>query len=305
MASFVPPLFSKLGESAQNLFTKRYDFKTIVQNKHKTASGVVFVSGAEVGKGGNGVLGNMKVVYKKDTFGDVEGEISTSGKGKGFIKAKKLAPGTTVTLTGDLQPKEHPKDPSVKLGVDYKQEFFSGQASVETAFFEHTKLVGAGVIGYDGISVGGEFKLDAANSLTDVEDYNVGAQFDASDFNVTLKTAAQGSVATLSYFHKISKEHKVGASITSRIDGEVGSSETKDLRGATLGTEYAVDDKTNLKLKANTEGVFSSLIEHRLKNPSLLFALASSWDVNSLKNISGKEVGVGLTFGDYDADNEA
>jgi hypothetical protein len=291
--AFVPPLFSKLGQSAKDLFDKKYEWKNLLQVKNKTKTGLTFTSGADVTN--KGIGGLLKLKYKKDTFGEAEADLHTGGVAKATIKAKKLAPGTTVVLTEEAKPKAHPNDPSLKLGVDYQQDFFSGQASAETSFWKYSQLLGAAVIGFDGLSVGGEFKMDA-NRMSDLEDYNVGAQYEQPDFTATLKTADKGEALTGSAHIKASDDHQIGFSFTKKLDGS-------DEDSFAVGTEYKLDASNNFKAKADTKGTVAGVFQHRLTNPRLLFGLSSSWDASNPRSVAAKDFGVSFTFGDFEADD--
>jgi hypothetical protein len=293
--SFVPPLFSDLGKSAADLFKKKYDYKNVIQLKNKTKAGLTFTSSGDVSA--KGVGATVKVNYKNDSFGEGETEIKTSGQTKLQVKAKKLFPGVVVTVTGDTNPKEHDKIASVKTQVDYQQDFFSGSASVDTSFFDYTLLTGAGVIGFDGLSVGGELKLDA-NNRSEIEDYNVGAQYDQPEYTVTVKTSSKGEQLAASYFQKVSAAHQVGAEVSTKLDGS-------DERKAVLGTEYKVDDVTSFKVKGEagfkttgTTGLLAGVLEQRLKDPRVLFSLSTSYTVDNISKYTPKDFGVSVSFGD-------
>jgi len=287
--SFVPPLFGKLGSAASDLFKKKYDYQNLIQQKHKSKSGLVFTSGAELG---NGITGTLKLNYKQPS-GEAEGEIQTNGNGKGSLKFKKLADGVVATVSADAKNKDFGSVSTGKGLVDYQQEFFSGSASVETSFFDRTQLVGSGVIGFDGLSVGGEVKFDAKH-VNDVDDYNVGAEYAQPDYTATIKTARRGDDLTASYFHKVSAEHQVGAQFLARLSGG-------DDKVLTLGTEYKVDEATTVKLKGDTKGDFAGVLQHDLKNPSVRFGLSSLFDARSPSALTAKKFGLAVTFGDYDA----
>jgi len=286
--SFVPPLFSKLGSAASDLFKKKYDYANVIQQKHKAKSGLVFTSGAEVGN--SGISGNLKVNYKQSS-GEGEGEINTNGNGKGQLKFKKLADGVVATVSADAKNKNFGGVSSGKALVDYQQDFFSGSASVETSFFDRTQLVGAGVIGFDGLSVGGEVKFDVKH-VNDIDDYNVGAEYSQPDYTATIKTEKKGEDLTASYFHKVSADHQVGAQFLTRLNGG-------DEKVLTLGTEYKVDDSTTIKIKGDTKGELASVLQHDLKNPSVRFGLSSLFDARSPSALAAKKFGLALTFGDY------
>jgi len=300
--SFVPALYADLGKAAADLFKKKFDYKNQVQLKNKSATGVTFTSTGEVCE--KGVGGSVNIKYK-ESRGEVEAEFTTCGKAKAEFKTKKLAPGVVLTVKGESCPKRECSQagkagaaaPAVKATVDYTKEFFAGSVSVDTSFFDYTMVTASGVIGYDGLSVGGEVKVDA-NNRKELEDYNVAAQYQQKDMVATVKTENKAERLTLSYYQDVSPKQAVGAQLTWALDGS-------DDRKLQLGTAYKVDDATNFKLKGSaafkasgTEGEVAGVIEHRLKNPSLLFALSSSYKVNNAKSFSPDKFGISLTFGD-------
>jgi len=289
MAAFVPPLFGKLGTAASDLFKKKYDYQNVIQQKHKTKSGLVLTSGAELG---NGIVGSVKLNYKQPA-GEAEGEIQTNGNGKGQLKFKKLADGVVATISSDAKNKEWGNATTGKAVVDYQQDFFSGSAAVETSFFDQTQLTGSGVIGFDGLSVGGEVKFDVKH-VNDVEDYNVGAEYSQPDYTATVKTAKRGADLHLSYFHKISDSQQVGAAFLARLAGG-------DEKVLTLGTEYKIDEATLLKIKGDTKGEVATALQHDLKNPFVRFGLSTLFDAKNPSALSAKKFGLGITFGDYEA----
>jgi hypothetical protein len=293
--AFVPPLFSKLGKSASDLFTKKYDFKNTLQTKNRTKSGLTFTSGFDVSNT-KGVGGQLKLKYKKDTFGEAEADFNTAGAMKGSIKAKKLVKNAVLIASADGKPKNHPKEPLAKAGVEYQREFFSGQANFETSFWKHSLVHGAAVIGFDGLSIGAEAKVDPHHA-SKVEDYGVAAQYDQPDYTVTVKTADKGESLTAQGFLKASADHQVGVSITKQLDGS-------DNDSFALGTEYKVDAVTKIKAKGDTKGILSGVVEHRLRTPQILFSFASSVDAANIKSgIAAKDFGVSCIFGDYEDDD--
>jgi len=306
---FSPPLFKDLGKKATDLFKKKFDdkkdFKHLVQAKHKTASGLIYTSGGDFDSKNN-LTGSLKVNYKKESFGDFEGSVSTAGPLKGELKLKKLVKGLTVTLTGDTAPAfavvkpgaKPPKftAPTAKLAADYTQDFFSGSASAENGFWRPTLLAGAAVIGFDGLSVGGEVKVDTDTISKDVDDYNVGAQYEGSDYTATLRTTTQGSVLVAQYWHKVPGDVQVAGEFTTKLDG------SDDGRAFGLATEYKVDAATIVKLKGSTTKVVTAAVEHRLANPRVQIGAAAAWNLDGFKALSPKDFGVSLTFGDFDAE---
>jgi len=304
--SFVPPKFADLGKSASDLFKKKFDdkkdFKYKVETKNKTASGLVFTTGGEFDSKIN-LTGNVKVNYKNANFGEVEGSLSTAGPSKVEVKMKKLTKGLVVVVTGDTATSFKKNDnfdrATAKLAAEYTQDFFAGAASIETAFTRTNILAGSGVIGFDGLSVGGEIKFNT-NKTSDVEDYNVGAEYAGADFTATLKTEKKGNVLTASYLHKVSGDLTVGGQFSTKLDGtklESGSERT-----AGVAAEYKVDAQTGVKVRANTDRVAALAVEHRLPKSSLAVGLASSWGIASDFSVpKPKDFGLSFTFGDFDA----
>jgi len=302
---FVPVLFENLGKASADLLKKKFDYKNQVQLKNKSKTGLTFTStGAASDKG---VAGTLNIKYKQDSFGEVETEVDTAGKAKLEVKAKKLAKGVVATFKGESNPKREgvfsnkpgAKAAAVKSQVDYTQEFFAGSVAVDTSFFEYTVLTAAGVVGFDGLSVGGEVKLDT-QTRQEFDDYNVAAEYAHQDITGTIKTENKGEKLTVSYHQKVSGDQSVGAALTAALDGS-------DDRVFKLGTEYKVDEATNFKAKgeanfraSGTEGLVAGVIEHRLKNPALLFALSSSYKVQNVKSYAPQDFGISLTFGDFE-----
>jgi len=302
--AFIPPLFTNIGKAASELLKKKFDdkkdFKITVQTKNKTASGLTFTTGGDFDNKSN-LTGNLKLNYKKASFGEVEGSLSTAGPAKVDLKLKALGPkGLVVQVVGDTAPSFKTgkfSSPSAKVAVDYSQDFFSGSASVETASFftKNTLFGGSGVIGFDGLSVGGEVKVDLALEKK-IDDYNVGAEWTTVDWTGSAKTEKEGNELALSYVHRVASDLTVGGEFKTRLDG------SDEGRGLTLASEFKVDAATTVKLRGDTSKTVAVAVEHRLANPRVLIGAASKWGLD--KDFSApkpRDFGFSLTFGDYDA----
>jgi len=276
---FVPPLWGKFGQSVKDLFTKKYTFKNQVITKHNAKNGVTLESG---GVYTNELSGYVKATQKSKDFGTTEVSIETSGKADGKVKFDQIAKGLVVTISGN-------EKPSGKLNVDYSQDLVSVSGSVDTAFKNfQTKLDGTAAVGFDGFSVGGAVKFDVSGD-NELEDYNAGAEYSQDDFTATLQTSDKTEKITASYFQKVSNELQVGASVDFGKGGRV----------LTLGDEYQLDADTTLKGKANTKGVVSAVVEHRLANPKLQFGVAASFNAFNNAPVVADQFGLSVTFGDF------
>jgi len=277
MSTFIPPFFADLGKSASDLFKKKFDYSNTVATKNKTLSGLVFTTTGDLSTP-NGIAGTIKVNHSDKKYGKTEAEISTAGSAKGKVTLDTLLDGTVVHVSANNKP-------SGTVTAEYRQDFFAGTASYETSFFNKNKLNGSGVIGFDGLSVGGSVTFDLMGG-SDVEDYNVGAQYATRDYTAAIRTENKGEFITGSYFLQVSPVHQIGASLNSNLVGQ-------------LATEYRVDARTSVKARADTNGVVDTAVEHRLANPKVLINFASQFQAGKNLTLAPSKFGVGLTFGDY------
>lgn len=275
---FVPPLWGKLGQNVKDLFTKKYTFKNQLTLKHTAKNGVTLESGAVYV---NQLNGYVKATQKSKELGTAEVNIETSGKADGKVKFDQLAKGLVLTLSGN-------EKPSAKVNVDYSQEYFAGSASVDTAIKSlQTKVEGTAVVGFEGLSFGGQAKFDVSGD-NELEDFNAAVEYTQDDFTATVQSAEKTEKITASYFQKVSPELQVGASV------DFGKE-----RVLTIGDEYQLDADTTLKGKANTRGVVSAVVEHRLANPKLQFGVAASFNVLKEAPTVAGDFGLSVTFGDF------
>jgi len=273
---FVPPLWGKLGTNVKDLFTKKYTFKNQVISKHNSKNGVTLESG---GVYTNQLSGYVKATQKTKDLGTAEVNIDTTGKADGKVKFDALSKGLVLTLSGDAKT-------SAKVNVDYSQEYFAGSVSLDTAVKNlQTKVEGTAVVGLEGLSFGGQARFDVSGD-NELEDYNAAVEYTQDDFTATVQSSDKAEKITASYFQKVSSDLQVGATV------EFGKS-----RVLTIGDEYQLDADTTLKAKANTQGVVSAVVEHRLANPKLQFGVAASF--NALNGVVADQFGLSVTFGDF------
>jgi len=275
---FVPPLWGKFGTSVKDLFTKKYTFKNQVVTKHNAKNGVTLESG---GVYTNELSGYVKATQKSKELGSAEVNIETSGKAEGKVKFDQMAKGLVLTLSGN-------EKPSAKVNVDYSQEYFAGSAALDTAVKSfQTKIDGSAVVGFEGLSFGGQFKFDVSGD-NELEDYNAGVEYSQEDFTATIQSADKTEKITASYYQKVGSDLQVGASVDFGKGGRV----------LTIGDEYQLDADTTLKGKANTKGVVSAVVEHRLANPKLQFGVAASFNAFN-GPVAADQFGLSVTFGDF------
>jgi len=286
MASFVPPLYSKLGKSLSDLVKKKYDYSSQLSTRNNVTSDVTIESTGLLNEKGT-YSGKVKATYKNKDFGQVESEANTEGALTAEVKATKLVDHLTLTLSGSERP-------SGKLLAEYQQEHFSLSGQVEHSQ-ETTKLEATAVVGFEGFAVGGQARYDTATS--DLEDYNAGAEYSHDDFTATLVTTDRADKLVASYYHKIKNRQ---AGLKTFVGGRFEYDLTKQAnnRVLTVGAEHDVDRTTTVKGKYDSSGTLSGVVEHRLDNPSLKLNFAAQWSGKN-KTTTPEKFGFGVNFGDY------
>jgi len=274
-----PPFWKNFGKQLADLFKEQFEYKKQIKLKTSTANGVTLVTSAEAGSKPGEFVGNLKASYKQKDFGKFEAELSTTGTTKYFVKATKVTENLAVKLSGD-------EKPVGKVEIDYAQEFFASSFNVEVAK-DATNVESTGAIGYDGLSVGGQVKYNITNQ--NLADVNAGAEYSQPDFTVTLKTSESANKIDTSYLHKINPDLSLGASFLYDVESAK--------RVLTAGGSYKLDERSSTKFKADTNGILSAVLEHRLPHPGMKFILSEEFNAKSLSHVPEK-FGLVIHFGD-------
>jgi len=275
---FIPPLFKNFGKGLRDLFKEQFDYRKTVAIKSSTANGVTLETTGEAQKGGD-YGGKVKATYKQADVGTFESEFNTSGATTYSVKADKLAKGLTIKASGD-------EKPAGKLDVDYAKEFYAVSLGVDVAR-DSTAVESAGVVGFDGLSTGGSVKYDISGQQ--LSDYNAGVEYTQPDFTATVKTANQADKVSLSYLHKVSGDMTLGGLFHYDI--------VSGKRVLTAGGSYRIDDANSSKLKADSEGILSTVLEHRLRKALAKVVLSSEFNLRNQSAVPEK-FGVAVNFGD-------
>lgn len=280
--AFTPPLFKNFGKSLKDLVEKKFDFNREVKVKTSTSAGVVFESTGRSTSKGNDFSGLVKTTYKRPDFGTFELELDTDGKAKYSAENDQLKKGVVVKISGD-------QDPTGTLDASYRQEHFalSGVAQVSRNV---TTAEVTGVIGVDGLSVGGQCKYDV--NAQAVSDYNTGSEYSQPDFTVTVKTADSADKLAISYIHNISPDVAVGGQFEYRVSSVSALSSLLTAVGS-----YNVDRDTVVKGKFNSQGIVTGALEQRLFNPKLKYGLTTEFNARHHSALP-ERVGVSVTFGE-------
>uniref|UniRef100_A0A7S0L5C9 Porin domain-containing protein n=1 Tax=Coccolithus braarudii TaxID=221442 RepID=A0A7S0L5C9_9EUKA len=276
--TFKPKAFSKLGKSQKDFFKKKFTAKKEFTIKTSADSGRVdFESTIEAAKG-NTFQGKLKVTNDLELPGKVEVELDTKGAVKASVTLDKVADGAKLKIEGTQKP-------DVELTADYAKDSFNTTATVSVS--QKTTAVDlAGVVGFDGLSVGGHVKYDTASQQ--VDDYNAVTEYAGPDFVATVQTQDSADSILASYLHDLNHDTSVGARFNYNL--------TDGSRTLTFGAAFRVDRDTSTKVKADSTGKIDFVVEQSIANPNLTYVFGASWDANK-KTTSPETFGVGFTFG--------
>jgi voltage-dependent anion channel protein 2 len=304
MADFVPQTFGNLGKQFKDLFKKKYDFDNVVKITNKTSFGLTLTTTGKIFK--DKISGSTKALYVDKSFGEAEGEVDTaSGKVWGKATFTKWLNNSKFIFNGGLDPSS--KDPlikdnySLKAEGEYRKDFLATTGAVLVG--DEGKGLAAlaeatGVIGFDGLSVGGQLKLKLDNAAQSIADYNVGAQYEHKEFTATLLTESQGDVIRFSWFHKVSKDYNLGVELISDEFDHLSKPTDPRRRVLNIASDFQLDIDTLVKAKANNFGEISAVVEHRLTNPALIVAAAAQFKAQGSSRLTPEQFGLSLAFGE-------
>jgi len=150
-----------------------------------------------------------------------------------------------------------------------------------------TAVEAAAVVGFDGLSVGGQAKYDV--TAQQLSDFNAAAEYSHNDYTASLKTADQAGKLNTSFFHKYNADIQYGGVFAYDLDTA--------RRLFTIGGSYKLDGNATAKAKLDTNGVFSALLEQKLVNPAVKFIFSSEFNAKQASTVPEK-FGLAVCFGD-------
>lgn len=275
---FVPPIFKKLGKSVSDLIKQKFAYQRALKIRTTAANDIQITTTGTANKDGD-FSGSVNAQYKHREVGTFKAELSTSGATEATVEADKLVKGLVVRVVGSDAPK-------ATADIEYSQEFIAATLNVDMS--KNTTILGAsGVIGFDGVSVGGETKFDSkANELSD---FNVGVEYSQADFTGTIRTRDKADNVDVSWYNKVNPDLQVGGVTTYNF-----LNRNWKLTGVVA---YNVDERMNIKAKADSAGLVAAVLEQRLASPNLL--LRFSTEFNAKKNTTVPEkFGLSAFFGE-------
>jgi len=290
--------------SFRDLYKKKYDFENALKITSRTNYGLTLTTTAKIYK--DQISGATKALYEDRHWGDVEAE-ADAGTGKlwGKVVLKKLLHDARFVFNFGIDPTS--KDPLVKDGhsikgeVEYIHNAFAASGSVllgDEGKGLSAVTEGSLVVGFDGLCVGGQAKLNLHHPSHPIQDYNVGAQYAYKDIIATLLTEYQGDVVRLSYFHQVSRNQNLGVELICDDFDKLSKPSDPHRRVLAVASEFQVDPVTLVKARANNYGEVAAVVEHRLSNPNITIGAAAQFKASGSSKFAPEKFGVTLTLGD-------
>jgi len=300
-----------LGKGSKTSGKKKFDFKHQLKTVSKTPFGLTLTATGTLEP--TQVIGSTNIKYVDKSWGEVEGDVDT-GSGKLYAKSTftQLYPGTKLTVGGGYDPSSPEpivrQNLSAKAEVEHSQSFWNASSVVTVGEEAHkdkkddpalTSTVSvAGTVGWEGLSVGGQllFKVDKDQNL---QDYNVGAQYDTEGFTAAVTTESQGDVFRTSILHNVTKSHTLGVEFVSDEFDRLSKPAEPHRKILNVASEYKLDVATTVKLRLSNLGEVSSAVEHRLLNPKVAVNFSTQWKVKGLSSHKAEKFGLGFVIGEY------
>jgi len=277
-----PGLYSDIGKKASDLLTKEFPDKPKFELKTKTANGVVHE--LSLTKNGDALLGVINPKYTFVKHGVTVGFTADTDKNTKFeVSIDRLLPGLKLTTIVDSK-----KLNAIQFDGEYKHDYVALNGSVDVLNTEGTDAALAGVVGYEGFSVGLQSKY-TRGALSAV---NGTAAYTTNDYVFTLFGLFKSNRIGVSYYHRINSAAAAGFDASFDLD-KTQASPSK----LTVGGSYQLDVDTTVKGKLDTDGKLSLSYAQRLNKYARL-VVGTSLNINNPNGKSGHSYGFTFSLND-------
>jgi hypothetical protein len=277
-----PGLYADVGKKASDLLTKEFPDKSKFELKTKTSNGVV--QEVSLTKSGDALLGLINPKYTFAKHGVTLGFTADTDKNTKFeVAIEKAIPGLKLTTIVDSK-----KLNAIQFDGEYKHEYFAVNGSVDVMNNEGTEASLAGVVGYEGFSLGLQSKY-GRGALSAV---NGTAAYTTNDYVFTLFGLFKSNRVGVSYFHRVTPFATAGFDASFDLD-KAQASPSK----LTVGGSYQLDTDTILKGKLDTDGKLSLSYAQRLSKYARLI-VGTSLNINNPNSKSGYSYGFTFSLND-------
>jgi voltage-dependent anion channel protein 2 len=282
LAIKTPGLYSDIGKKASDLLTKEFPDKSKFELKTKTSNGVI--QELSLTKAGDTLTGSISPKYTFVKHGVTVGFTADTDKNTKFeVSVDQPLPGLKLTTIVDSK-----KLNAIQFDAEYKHDYVALNGSVDVLNNEGTEASLAGVVGYEGFSVGLQSKYNKG-ALSAV---NGTAAYTTNDWVFTLFGIFKLHRVGVSYYHRVTPAAAAGFEAAFDLD-KAQASPSK----LTVGGSYQLDLDTTVKGKLDTDGKLSLSYAQRLNRWARL-NVATSLNINNPQSKSGHSFGFTFSLND-------
>lgn len=277
-----PGLYADLGKRSSDLLTKDFPDKGKFELKTKTSNGVV--QEVSLTRSGDTLTGVINPKYTFVKHGVTVGFTADTDKNTKFeVSVEQPLPGLKLTTIVDSK-----KLNAIQFDAEYRHDYVALNGSVDVLNTEGTEASVAGVVGYEGFSVG----LQSKYSRGALSTLNGTAAYTTNDYVFTLFGLFKSNRVGVSYFHRVTPFAHAGFEASFDLD-KAQASPSK----LTVGGSYQLDLDTSVKGKLDTDGKLSLSYAQRLSKYARL-VVATSLNINNPNSKSGHSYGFTFSLND-------
>jgi Eukaryotic porin len=177
---------------------------------------------------------------------------------------------------------------AIQFDGEYKHDYVALNGSVDVLNNEGTEASLAGVVGYEGISVG----LQSKYSRGAISAINGTAAYTTNDYVFTLFGLFKSNKIGVSYFHRVTPNASAGFDASFDLD-KAQASPSK----LTVGGSYQLDPDTTIKGKLDTDGKLSLSYAQRIHKFAKI-TVGTALNINNPSSKSGHTFGFSFSLND-------
>jgi len=292
-----PGLFADLGKRVNDLLTKEFPSEK-QENKFNwkgQASNEVTLETTFLQRKDGSILGTFIPKYKhKDWNTTLSADINTKKEVKAEVAVEDLlnVDGLKTTLTGFSRG----SDNFGTLGLEYKHELATVNASVDYGKSGGSTVKASAVIGAQGIALGASTEYFFGGE-SELKELTTVLSYASPDFDITAFGRIQNqndedkNELGATYFHKINSDWQVGAEATF----ETANTDAKPK--LSFATQYLLQSDTLLKGKFDTNGKLGLSYQQKY-NRNAKLTISSTIDTNNLGGKNSSTFGFTLSLND-------
>lgn len=282
----IPPHFSDLGKSTNDLLSKDYPIGSAkLEVNTTTPNGLKFtVVGNKDNKNGN-INSELKTKYSDKSRGLTITEHWNTANvlGAQIELQDSIAKGLKLDLIGSILPASGKKH--AKVGLEFKQSNVHTRGSVDLFAKDGPTLHSDVVVESEGFLVGGDVAYNVNDAI--LSRYNVALGYTNKDYTINMCASNKFGIFSASYYHKVNSDVEAGAKAT----WNKASSDNVSLE---VGTKYLLDKNAFVKAKVDNTGRLGLGYTQVLRQ-GVKVGLGGSFDTTRLQE-NVHRVGLSIVF---------